>query len=108
MNKVSKERLLEFNAYTKYDRNYRLYVKGGKPIRIMCETASDTTTLYPEDNRFDTEWQIIIATFSKHENLRNLKKLYNVLEEGYWKKDVKKHIDELINYYEKGLAILKS
>ena len=108
MSKVNAKRLLEFRAYTKYVGNFRLYVKDGKPIRIMRETPRENTTIYPEDSMFDVEFEIIIATLSQYENLKHLKKLYNALEDGRWKEDVNKCINNLIDYFERGLAILKT
>jgi len=108
MSKDNVKRLLEFRVYLKYYGNYRLYVKNGKPIRIMRETSSKSTTVYPEDEMFNTECKMIIAELSQYKNLRQLKKLYNVLEDGYWKKYVKDTINKRIDYFEKGLEILKS
>ena len=108
MSKGNGKRLLELMAYTECERNYRLYVKDGEPIRIMCETPCESTTIYPEDGRFDQECKIIIAILSEYKNLKQLKRLYNALEDGRWKKYVKNVINRRIDYFEKGLAILKS
>ena len=108
MNQVNQKRLLEVMVYPTDERKYQLDVEDGKPIRIIWSTPSEYTISYPEDNMFGLKYEIIITTLSQYENLENLKKLYNVLEDGYWKELVSKSINNRIEYFEKGLTILKS
>ena len=90
---ANKKRLLEFTASMRDGKSYRLYVKEGKPIRIMRQTSCDSSTIYPKDHDFDCECKIVISCLCAYENLKQLKKLYDVLEDEYWKKDVKTRID---------------
>ena len=108
MNQVNQKRLLEVMVYPTDERKYQLDVENGKPIRIIWSTPSEYTISYPEDNMFGLKYEIIITTLSQYENLENLKKLYNTLEDGHWKELVSKCINNRIEYFEKGLAILKS
>lgn len=108
MNNTNEKRLLKFTAYPTEGRNYQLYVEEGKPIHIMCFTPCECDVIYPEDDMFNLSFEIIITTLSRYENLEHLKNLYNALEEGCWKEVVNKTINNCIDYFEKGLAILKS
>lgn len=108
MNNTNEKRLLKFTAYPTEERHYQLYVKEGKPINIMCFTPCECDIIYPEDDMFNFSFEMIVTTLSRYENLEHLKKLYNALEDGYWKEMVKKQINNCIDYFEKGLAILKS
>ena len=108
MSNYSEKRLLEFEACMRYGISYRLYVKEGKPIRIICETPCETITIYPENRIFNSECYRIIGILCEYKNLKNLKRLYNALGEGKWKEHVGKCIEERINYFEKGIANLKS
>ena len=111
MSKNNETNLLEFRAcinLSLIDRGYRLYVKEGKPIRMMSETKYVAITLYPENCAFESELRIFIGMLCEYKNLKQLKRLHDALEEGKWKEYVRERIDRIINYFEKGLAILKS
>lgn len=62
MSMGNEKQLLEFIAYkfNFYNHEYRLYVKDGKPIRIMRETEYTSNTIYPEDSDFHMEWCVVI------------------------------------------------
>ena len=108
MGEANKKRLLEFTTSMRVGRWYYLYVKEGFPIRIMRQTSYDSSTIYPKDHNFDCECKIIISCLCEYENLKKLKKLYDALEDEYWKKYVKTCIDNIVYRYEKGITILKS
>lgn len=106
-NNTNEKRLLKFTAHPTEERYYELYVKEGKIIYIMCFTPCECEVIHPEDDMFDLSFEITLTTLSQYKNLVHLKKLYNALEDGRWKEDVNKRINNLIDYFEKGLAILK-
>lgn len=108
MNNANEKRLLEFTVYSNGGKSYKLEVKEGKPTRISSFTPYQCEVIYPKDDMFNIMVEIIVTKLSEYENLELLKKLYNALEDGYWKRFVKKRIDNCIEYFEKGLAILKS
>lgn len=101
-------RMTEIFVSMKNGKAYYLYVKGGKPIRIRCCAQEGDSTIYPKDAIFDWECERIIGYLYSNEIHASLKKLYNALEDGKWKTQVKDYIDKLIERYEKGLAILKN
>lgn len=108
MNNTNEKRLLEFTVYSTGGKSYKVEVKEGKPICISSFTPYQCEVIYPKDGMFNIIFEIIVTKLSEYENLEHLKKLYNALEDGYWKEMVKKQINNCIDYFEKGLAILKS
>ena len=108
MSQFYEKQLLKFIVYPTEEENYQLYVEDGKPIQIMYCSPYECTTIYPEDNMFGLYFEIIVTKLSEYENLKNLKNLYNALEQGHWKEVVNRAINNCIDYFEKGIEILKS
>ena len=110
MSQLYEKQLLEFIVYLKEGENCQLYIENGKPILIKCCSPYEykCTTTYPEDNMFGLLFEIIVTKLSQYENLKNLKNLYNALEQGHWKEVVNRAINNCIDYFEKGIEILKS
>lgn len=111
MSNVDKNRLEEF--FTRWETtDYTLYVRDGKAVRIKYSYYSDHEAhdyLNNKNNKgFWHRFKIIVYSFCKNNDIKSLKKLYNSLNEGDCKRYVEKSINELIDFYEKAIADLKS
>lgn len=111
MANIDKNRLEEFSV-TWNGTDYTLYVRDGKPVRIKYSLYSDHEGHYylnKKNNKGLWErFKIIVYSFCKDNDIKSLKRLYNSLNEGDFKRYVEKQINELIDFYEKAIADLRS
>lgn len=111
MANIDKNRLEEFS--TRWEKiDYVLYVRDGKPVRIKYSFFSGHEG-YEYLNKKNNQglwfrFKIIVYSFCKNNDTKSLKKLYNYLDEGDFKRYVEESINELIDFYEKAIADLKS
>lgn len=108
MANTNSKRMLEITAWIRNGAHYRLYVKDGRIIRIQHHDSFCEESIYPNDSNFDWKFETAVYYLFEKEEVISLKKLYDVLEEDNLKIKVKHYINELIEKYEKSLAILKS
>lgn len=115
MANIDKNRLEEFSVQV--DRiKYTIYVRDGEPVRIKyLLNFNDERHFYYFSNYDDKknkpfweEFKIIVYVLSERNDTKSLKKLYNSLNTGILKDYIEEKIYELIDFYEKAIADLKS